>query len=210
MKVEIKGEIIPNAYKWIYSAFNIDSFCPKDLKIEDENETLDIEINSFGGSVYAGIEIYNKLKKHKGQVNITVVGVAMSSASVITMAGDNITMGATSQMMIHNVSAYQEGDYRDMNHASDYLKKWNESLANAYVYRTKMDKQEILKMMDKETFLTAQECIELGFADSIIEEEMQLVANYGVHTIPYQIINKMMREKEQEELNLLKLKGEKI
>ena len=117
-KVRIAGVIISNDQKWIYDFFNIDSFCTNDLykAITNEYDTLDIEINSGGGSVFAGSEIYTALKNHKGTVNVSIVGLAASAASVIAMSGNNIKMSPTAQFMIHNVSAQGAGDYRDMQH----------------------------------------------------------------------------------------------
>jgi len=213
-KVRIAGVIISNDQKWIYDWFEMDSFCPNDLRkaITDEYETIEVEINSGGGSVFAGSEIYTALKNHKGQVNVNIVGLAASAASVIAMAGKTVKMSPTAQFMVHNVSAQGEGDYRDMQHMADILKTANETIASAYILKTGKSKDEILAMMDKETWLTAEKAKEYGFIDEVMftndDSKFQLVANFMPNIIPTNVIEKMVKEKAQAELDILKLRGE--
>ena len=214
VKVRIAGVIISNDQKWIYDWFEMDSFCPNDLRkaITDEYETIEVEINSGGGSVFAGSEIYTALKNHKGQVNVNIVGLAASAASVIAMAGKTVKMSPTAQFMVHNVSAQGEGDYRDMQHMADILKTANETIASAYILKTGKSKDEILAMMDKETWLTAEKAKEYGFVDEVMftndDSKFQLVANFMPNIIPTNVIEKMVKEKAQAELDILKLRGE--
>lgn len=213
-KVRIAGVIISNDQKWIYDWFEMDSFCPNDLRkaITDEYETIEVEINSGGGSVFAGSEIYTALKNHKGQVNVSIVGLAASAASVIAMAGKTVKMSPTAQFMVHNVSAQGEGDYRDMQHMADILKTANETIASSYILKTGKSKDEILAMMDKETWLTAEKAKEYGFIDEVMftndDSKFQLVANFIPNIIPTNVIEKMVKEKAQAELDILKLRGE--
>ena len=213
-KVRIAGVIISNDQKWIYDWFEMDSFCPNDLRkaITDEYETIEVEINSGGGSVFAGSEIYTALKNHKGQVNVNIVGLAASAASVIAMAGKTVKMSPTAQFMVHNVSAQGEGDYRDMQHMADILKTANETIASSYILKTGKSKDEILAMMDKETWLTAEKAKEYGFIDEVMftndDSKFQLVANFMPNIIPTNVIEKMVKEKAQAELDILKLRGE--
>lgn len=213
-KVRIAGVIISNDQKWIYDWFEMDSFCPNDLRkaITDEYETIEVEINSGGGSVFAGSEIYTALKNHKGQVNVSIVGLAASAASVIAMAGKTVKMSPTAQFMVHNVSAQGAGDYRDMQHMADILKTANETIASAYILKTGKSKDEILAMMDKETWLTAEKAKEYGFIDEVMftndDSKFQLVANFMPNIIPTNVIEKMVKEKAQAELDILKLRGE--
>ena len=213
-KVRIAGVIISNDQKWIYDWFEMDSFCPNDLRkaITDEYETIEVEINSGGGSVFAGSEIYTALKNHKGQVNVSIVGLAASAASLIAMAGKTVKMSPTAQFMVHNVSAQGEGDYRDMQHMADILKTANETIASAYILKTGKSKDEILAMMDKETWLTAEKAKEYGFIDEVMftndDSKFQLVANFMPNIIPTNVIEKMVKEKAQAELDILKLRGE--
>ncbi len=211
-KVRIAGTIVSNDEKWMYDWWEIEAFCYADLAkaIKNEMEEVIVEINSPGGSVFAGSEIYTALKKHKGRVTVDITGLAASAASVIAMAGDIVRMAPTAQLMIHNVSAIGRGDYRTMDHLSDVLKQANETIANAYMLKSGKKKEELLAMMDKEKWFTPQEAKEYGLIDEILFEEPQtakLVAMIKPSILPLEVINKMKRKKEQEELDLLKTKG---
>lgn len=209
MPIKISGTIVGNDDKWIYDWFDMESFCPRDLELKD-GQDVDIEINSPGGYIYPASEIYTALMQHKGNVNITITGRAASAASVIAMAGTHVKMSPTAQMMIHNVSASASGDYRDFEHCAEQLKKSNDTLANAYMLKTGKTKEEILKLMDYETWFTPDEALENGFIDEILSKEdntdqFRLVAASDF-LIPQAVIDKLKAEKEQEQLNLLKLK----
>lgn len=214
-KIRIAGTIVGNDEKWIYDWFEIEAFCYNDLRnaISDEYEAVEIEINSPGGSVFAGSEIYTALKAHKGSVTVDIVGLAASAASVIAMAGKKIRMSPTAQMMIHNVSAHGAGDYRDLAHLSAVLRQANETIANAYRLKTGKSQEELLSMMDEEKWFTPQQAKEHGFIDEILfvsdGKQLDLVAGFAPSIIPRQIIEKMNFEKQQAELDLLRLKGEK-
>jgi len=227
-KINIKGPIVGNSEVWIYEWFGIEATSPNSVsKVIDEanGEDLEVEINSGGGSVFAGSEIYTILKDYKGHVTVKIVGLAASAASVIAMAGNKVMMSPTAQMMIHNVSTYTSGDYRDMEHSAEVLKSANNTIANAYRLKTGKTQEELLKLMDNETWMTAQKAKELGFIDEIMfDEEQQLIANHGYSgLLPPEVINKMRNmlknpndknnsdifmQKIKSQLNLLKLKGE--
>ena len=193
MKLEVKGAIISNDDKWIYDWLDMDSTAPKDIvdSLPTTNENLDVIINSGGGDVYAGSEIYTALKEYPGKVNIKIVGIAASAASVIAMAG-HVTISPTAQIMIHNVSSFAAGDNRTMQHEADVLKGFNESIASAYVDKTNQPLDDILELMKKETWLTAQQAVELGFADEVMfsENVPKLVATTGGGLSP-EVINRM-------------------
>ena len=164
-----------------------------DKVLEKANgEDLEVEINSGGGSVFAGSEIYTALKSYKGNVTVKIVGLAASAASVIAMAGKKVLMSPTAQMMIHNVSSRAEGDYREMEHTAEILKSANDTIANAYRLKTGKEQKELLSLMDKETWMTAQKAKELGFIDEIMFEDLQLAASTSYSgLLPPEVINKM-------------------
>ena len=215
MKLKIKGDIIDNDSKWLYDLFEIDATCPKDvdaiLDACEEGEPLDVEISSGGGMIHAGSEIYTALLDYKkGPVTIKVTGLAASAASVIAMAG-RCEMSPTALMMIHNVSGGARGDYRDMEHFAEILRTANESLITAYARKTGLDRKELARMMDKETWITAERAVELGFADAIIgDAEIEpLVASTGLTINPEAIekIRAMMRAKEAEDTKTKKARA---
>ncbi|ATB52728.1 Clp protease [Caldibacillus phage CBP1] len=198
-KLKIKGTIVSDDVKWIYELFGIDATSPKDIEkiINEANgEDLEVEINSGGGYVDAGSEIYTMLKKYPGKVQVDIMGIAASAASVIAMAGDPVRISPTAQIMIHNVSSIAKGDYHAMEHEAEVLKNFNKAIANAYMLKTGLSQEELLQLMDKETWLNAQQAKEYGFVDEILFDEGeqlgQLVASYnGTIVLPPEVINKV-------------------
>lgn len=195
MKLKINGPIVSNDDKWIYELFEMDATSPKDITdaLPTNGEDVEVTINSYGGLVDAGNEIYTALKLHNGPVTIDVI-MAGSAASIIAMAGKPTRISPVGQIMIHNVSMMAGGDYHDMDKASEILRKSNESLANAYMIKTGLSQEELLAKMDEETWLTADEAVELGFADEKLfqaEERPLLVANAGSGLLPQSAINKV-------------------
>lgn len=210
-KMKINGPIISNDDLWFYEWLEMDGTAPKNIidQLPETGEDVELTINSYGGLVDAGNEIYTALKNYPGKVIANVV-VAGSAASIIAMAADVVKISPVGQIMIHNVSMGADGDYHDMDKASEILKKANESLANAYVLKTGKTREEILKLMDKETWLTADEAKEQGFADEIMfeQERMAMVASFGDDIIPTKIIdefkklrleNEKLKQKNEEE-----------
>ncbi|OEK70210.1 peptidase [Staphylococcus equorum] len=183
MKINVKGAIVPNNDKWIYDMLEMDATSPKDVfdALSSTDEDVEVIINSGGGDVFSGSEIYTSLKEHQGNVNVKVVGVAASAASVIAMAGSKTEMSPTAQMMIHNASSIAVGDNREMQTAYNMLTSANKAVANAYIAKTGKSDQEITDLMNEETWFSADTAVEQGFADSKMFDESapRLVANSG-------------------------------
>lgn len=201
--IEIKGAIISNDDKWIYDLFDMEATSPKDIKNQLTGEDVEVEINSPGGSVFAGSEIYTMLKDYKGDVTVKIVGIAASAASVIAMAGDRVMISPTAQLMIHNASVITQGDYKSMDHTSEVLKGINESISNAYKIKSGMTTEELLTMMDNETWITAKNAIALGLVDEIMfeNEVPELVASFG-GIIPSNVITRVRSERQQKSKEL--------
>jgi len=220
-KINIKGPIISSQQQWIYDYFGIEATSPaKVSKILDSimsNEDLEIEINSNGGDISAGSEIYTAIRGYsKGNKKANVVGSAFSAGSVVAMACE-CYMSPTAMMMVHKVSTGAEGNSDDMDKMSQVLKVADQTVANAYIAKSGMSMKDALKMMSEETWLTAQQAKDKGLIDGIMfegERSTQLVNSFG-NVIPLEIINKMQnerlrnlsKEKLQNKLNYLKLKG---
>lgn len=155
-----------------------DEVTPKQFKEDldklSDIETLNVYINSPGGDVFAGQTIYSMLKRHKAQVNVYIDGLAASIASLIAMAGDKVIMPANAMMMIHNPWTFAMGNANDFRKLADDLDKIRESMIVAYQGKSGLEKDEIISIMDAETWLTAEECKEKGLADEI--EEAKKVA----------------------------------
>lgn len=137
---------------------------------------LDIHINSGGGDVFAGFTIYNILARHKAHKTVYIDGLAASIASLIAMAGDEIKMPANSMMMIHNAWAAIAGNAQELRDMADELEKVDGLLRNTYVSKTGLDEAEIADMMANETWFTAEEALEKGFATEV-EEAVKIAAS---------------------------------
>ena len=221
-KVNIKGPIVSDNDAWIYEWLGIKATCPKivnDAIDKANGEDLEVIINSGGGSVFPASEIYTVLRDYAGNVIVKIVGLAASAASVVAMAGTKVLMSPTAQMMIHNVTTYAEGDYRDMEHTAEILKTANDTIANAYRLKSGKTQEELLALMDDETWMDAKKAKELGLIDEIMFEDVQLAASAGYSgLLPPEVINTVRNKLQGEKalkaahakLNFLKLKGEGI
>ncbi|BDR82549.1 head maturation protease, ClpP-related [Clostridium tetani] len=196
----IYGDIV--SYKWDDTDTTAKSF-KEDLDSLGDIDTLNIYINSPGGSVFQGQAIYNIIKRHKAKINIYVDGVAASIASVIAMAGDTIFMPKNSMMMIHNPWTFAWGNANELRKQADDLDKIRESLIEAYLSKAgdKLSKETLIEIMDNETWLTAQECYDYGLCDELVEEK-EIAASISTELFtkykntPRELLNKTLKQKE--------------
>jgi ATP-dependent protease ClpP protease subunit len=133
-------------------------------------KNLKVRINSPGGDVFAAAAIHNSLRNHSANVTAYVDGLAASAASVVAMAGDKIVMPKTAMMMIHNPSSFAWGDARDLRATADVLDKVRDSIIGAYERKTGMDRAKLINLMNSETWMTAQDALDMGFADEVDEQ----------------------------------------
>jgi ATP-dependent Clp endopeptidase proteolytic subunit ClpP len=141
-----------------------------------EEEELEVRINSAGGSVFDGMAIYNTLRTRAGNVRVHVDGLAASIASVIAMAGKEIVMEPGAMMMIHNPWNITVGDADDHRQSAELLDKVRDSLVSAYERRTGLTRNELVTLMDQETWMSAEEAVAFGFADRVGEMQVQAAA----------------------------------
>lgn len=230
-RIDIRGAIIPNDYKWFYDWLEMDSTCPADVrKVIDESapgDEIEVYINSPGGVIDVGSEIYTMLRSTEN-VKIYITGEACSAASIIAMAG-YCEMAPTALMMVHCVSTGARGNHSDMEHTAEVLRTADKALSTAYMAKTGMSEAEVLDMMEKETWLTAAQAKDKKMIDAVLFEENQepqiLTAGYLFH-LPgeeqMEKARKMIKEADgqqkkteqsafliQQRLNFLKLRGEK-
>ena len=131
------------------------------------NRDVIVRINSPGGDMFEGIAIYNLLRTHPAKVTVEVLGWAASAASIIAMAGDVIRMGLGSFMMVHNAWGLVIGNRHDLREAASLFDGFDAALADIYEARTGIDRVGIERLMDAETFMTAAQAVEYGFADAV-------------------------------------------
>jgi ATP-dependent protease ClpP protease subunit len=200
-KIHIKGVIVSDDEKWIYDWFGIECTTPKmvnQVLEEASGEEIEVIISSGGGDVFAGSEMYTVLKDYPGNSIGKIVGVAASAASIVAMGVKKLLISPTAQLMIHNVSTRSNGDYRDHQFTSDFLRNWDKSITNAYMLKTGMSQEELLGLMDQETWLTAQQALEKKFVDEIMFEDSnqpKLVASVGnFEIIPQKVLDKIRNE----------------
>lgn len=131
---------------------------------------ISVRINSPGGDAFEGVAIGNVLKATGKPVDVAVDGIAASAASIIAMCGSTITMAHNAMMMIHNAWTFEMGDSRAMAKMAERLDKIDGAIAQTYVDRTGKSMDDVRAMMDAETWMSADECMEQGFATAIAAE----------------------------------------
>lgn len=135
-------------------------------------DTINVYINSYGGEVAEALAIYSSLQRHKAQIHTFCDGFACSAATIIFCAGDVRTMGSIALMMIHNCMSYLGyANSEEMRKAAEDNDKINQSSIEAYKKVSSLSEDEIKNMMNAETWLTAQECLDYGFATEIADDE---------------------------------------
>ena len=143
-------------------------------------KNVTVHINSPGGDVMAGAEIYSALREHslngEGRVKVIITALAASAASVVAMAGDEIQISPVAYMMIHNPWTIAMGDAKEMRKTAKTLDEISEGLITAYEQRTGKSRDELKKMLENETWMSATRCVEEGFADSVYGGELRASA----------------------------------
>lgn len=142
----------------------------------DKAATIHLRINSPGGSVFAARSMEQALRDHKGKVVVHIDGLAASAATFIAMAGDEIIMSKGAMFMIHKAWTGMWGNAEDLRKEADLLDKIDGTLAETYADKTGKDIAAITEWMAAETWFTAQEALDAGFATSIAEAEAKALA----------------------------------
>lgn len=175
--IKIYGDIEPDGYDF-WSGETIESETSARhvvdvLESNPEASEINLYINSMGGSVVEGLPIYTSLKRHKAKVHVYIDGFACSMASAIAMAGDTVTMGSASMMMIHNPWTWVCGNATELKKAAEDLEKQGEAFRQTYLDKAqdKLSEDHLVEMLDAETFLTAKECLAYGLCDEIESSE---------------------------------------
>lgn len=186
LEIYIYGDVESDSYDWwtdevIRSETSANTFREELAKYADVAE-IKLYINSNGGSVFEGTAIYNQLKRHPAKKTVYIDGFACSIASVIAMAGDEIIMPRNALMMIHNMWMCAYGNSAELRKTADDLDIINNAGKQAYLQKAgeKVTEELITRMMDDETWLTAEDCIRYGLADRFADEDADPAKVAGV------------------------------
>lgn len=188
IELRIEGDIIDDSDAWLYEWFGESATAPNSFKDElnqFKGKDLTVWIDSYGGSVFAGASIYNALKEHNGKITVKIDGKAMSAASVIAMAGDEILMSPVAVMMIHNPLTTASGNMHDLRKVADVLDQVKESIINAYVTKTGRSRNKISQMMDDETWMSANVAVKEGFADGVLYQNNENNSEEIIHNFAF-------------------------
>lgn len=150
------------------------------INAKDIRESLDtvtddivIKLNSPGGDVFEGIEIYNYLKDHPSNVTVEVTGLAASAATFIVAGADEVIMGVGTSLMIHEASTFAWGNKQDIQKTLNALETIDDSILAIYTNKTGQSVERLREWMNEEKWFTADEAVEYGFADYVRCENLQ-------------------------------------
>lgn len=186
MRTQMNGYIVADEDAWIYRRFGYQVCSPQDIRqaLTDNppGETLTVEINNGGGSLFAGFEIYSVLQGAQCPTEAEIQSLAASAASVAMLGCQRVKATPVAQVLIHNPSLPASGDQYVHYKTAEDLEKFAQSLLNAYEIkcRGKRSREELASMLDAETWMTVQEAVESGLVDEIIG---------GGEIIPSQVMN---------------------
>jgi ATP-dependent Clp protease protease subunit len=174
------GEIF--IYSDIGDSFWGDSVSAGDFKnqlyaLKGQVSSVNVRLNSPGGSVFDGVAIYNLLRSFPAAITTQVDGMAASIASIIALAGDKVTMAENAMMMIHDPWMLAMGGADDLRKSADMLDKVKSAILETYVQRSNLDQNTAAKLMAEETWFTAQEAVDAGLAHSI-SQPVKIAASF--------------------------------
>ena len=189
MRAQLNGYVVGDEDLWMYDWFEIPAFSPKSvrdvLEKTPETEETTFEINSYGGSVFAGFEIYSVLRNARQKTVAEVQSIAASAASTIMLGCDEVWASPVAQIMIHNPSTWTEGDQQEHRGSIRVLDSITESILNGYEAKCagRRTRDQLRSMMARTTWMSAQEALDAGLVDGILWQEDESDA------IPADIVN---------------------
>ena len=197
LNIQIYGQI--GGFSWFDEPVSADQVYKELENFGNDIDVINLYINSPGGSVTEGCAIYSALKRHKAVKNVYIDGQCSSIASVIAMAGDKIAMSPVATMMIHNPITALAGDAIELRKTAAILDIMKDTIINAYVTKSHLSREEISALMDTETYFTADQAIEKGFATEKIifdikNSEFSNLENFKIR--PKQVTNSGNTEKK--------------
>ncbi len=177
--IDMYGEVVDNrpvdfwTGKPIEGNFIVLSEFLKDIAELQGKSNITVHINSVGGSFYAGLAIYNRLRSLNATITTINDSLAASAGSIIFMAGDKRMVHAGSNLMVHGVLGFLYGYYNvgDLRSTIKTLEAHNKAAVAAYVEATGLDQETVKAAMSKDTYMTGEEAVAAGWADEVITDE---------------------------------------
>lgn len=160
---------------------NAQSFLAELKQVKAKNIT--VSINSPGGSLFDALAIYNGLRDHGATITTKVMGIAASAASVIFMAGEKRVMPENTFLMVHNCIGPMNGNATEHREFADLLDNINQSIVTTYMARTGKTEEEVKALLDDESYLSAQQSVDLKFAD-VVEPALKIAADFELDRLP--------------------------
>lgn len=206
-RITLNGIVAADDDLWLYESFGYTAFSPRAVRAAidsaDDGELI-IEVNSGGGNVFAGFEIFSLLQKAKCRVVAEVQSLAASAASTIISGCDTVRISPVGQIMLHLPSVMTDGNQKDHRDSIHLLNSITDSILNGYESKCagRATREKLEQLMKNETWLSAREAVDLGLADEIIGDPdasdvaVQNDFSRGMHSI----INSLVRTPTGEEL----------
>lgn len=196
MKLDVNGMITNNDDAEIYRDWlGMTVTSPADIldNLPADGSDVEIGINSGGGEVDAANEIYTALRNYSGKVVTQIESSAYSAASIIAMAGDTVQISPVAQLMIHNASTYATGNHNELDKTSNALKSTDKAIAKAYSVKTGRPVDEFLDLMDKESWIGADDALELGLVDEVMTFNKEPITNSISTVLPQKVLNRVKK-----------------
>jgi len=195
--INLSGELMSDDWAELYRWFGYEAgfYCPGDIRAAIEQlkpgEELVIEINSIGGHVDAAAEIYAILEKLNNPTRAEIQSMAASAASYFPLACDRVEIALPAQMMIHCASWDVGGNKHDHQWTAKQLDVTDNSILDVYCRKCgdKTSREELERLMNEETYLSARQCLEMGLVDAIIGD----VSESGTSALVASIHNNTIR-----------------
>ena len=174
MRVTLNGYVSADEDLFIYNYYGYPAFGPSTIRqaLADtpQGEELVLEVNSYGGSVWAGAEIYSVLRSSETPTRAEIQSLAASAASYLVAGCDEIWISPVAEMMVHLPATVTDGDRNAHRNSIHVLDSIEASILNAYEIKSagKKTRDELARMMHNETWLTAQDALDAGLVDGIL------------------------------------------
>lgn len=162
--------------------------------LKDITEDVVIRLNSNGGDVFQGIEIYNYLKNHPSNITVEVTGVAASAATFIVAGADKAIMNTGTSFMIHEASSFAWGNKAELKKVLNALETIDDSIIAIYTEKTGQTTEQLNDWMEEEKWFTAEEAVKYGFADEVKEKKKDVTDQIDIAALINQSVAEAMTQ----------------